>query len=147
MSDIILKRQILTDCSTIGTLDVFGEKVCTLEDTRREHKVWGETRIPAGRYKIELRNEGGMTQRYAARFPDIHRGMLWLQNVPMFEYVYIHIGNTPEDTEGCILVGLAHDDDRIISSKAAYRKIYPLILEAIEAGDCHIVILDEDTEP
>lgn len=144
MAHIILQRRTTNDACTIGKLSVFGETVWTLEDPRREHKVWGETRIPAGRYKLELRNEGGMTQRYAARFPNMHRGMLWLRHVPMFEWVYIHIGNTARDTEGCILVGLGRDDDRIVSSRVAYEKIYPPIMEAIQDGGCTIVIRDED---
>lgn len=76
----------------------------TLEDEHRDVKVPGETRIPAGRYEIKLRTEGGMHQRYATKHT-WHRGMLWLQNVPGFEWIYIHPGNTDDHTEGCILVG------------------------------------------
>lgn len=144
MAHITLRRQTSNDECTIGKLTVFGETVWTLEDAQREHKVWGETRIPAGKYKLELRNDGGMTQRYAARFPNMHRGMIWLRHVPMFEWVYIHIGNTAKDTEGCILVGLGRDGNRIANSKAAYEKIYPMIQEAIEDGGCSINIYDED---
>lgn len=144
---ITLRRLTLTERSTIGRMNVFGTEVWTLEDTRREHKVFGETRIPAGRYRLELRNEGGMTARYAARFPDMHRGMVWLQDVPMFDYVYIHIGNGPEHTEGCILVGLGRDTDWIVSSAAAYRRIYPEIVEAIdEGGPVYLDITDEGEE-
>lgn len=143
-SEITLQRSILTDRSTIGRLDVFGEAVWTLEDTKRAHKVAGETRIPAGRYRLELRNQGGMNGRYARRFPDMHRGMIWLRHVPEFEWIYIHPGNTAADTLGCPLVGLARDEDRIISSVAAYRRIYPPIVEAIENSGCYITIHDED---
>lgn len=143
MTKITLKRRTLTPESTIGILEVFGEAVCTMEDTKRPHKVFGETRIPAGCYRLELRNEGGMTQRYAARFPNMHQGMIWLRRVPMFEHVYIHIGNWARDTEGCILVGLACDKDMLLKSKAAYQLIYPLIVEAIENDGCCIVIEDE----
>ena len=31
----------------------------TLEDQHRETKVWGDTRIPAGTYRITLRTVGG----------------------------------------------------------------------------------------
>jgi len=144
MSSIKLKRKTDSGKSTIGVLTVFGSAVWVLEDPRREHKVHGETRIPAGRYKLALRNEGGMTQRYAKRFPKMHKGMIWLLDVPMFEWVYLHIGNYPEDTEGCLLVGLTKGQDMVLASKAAYQKVYPLIAEAIEAGDCWINIEDED---
>ena len=73
--------------STIGRLCI-GEGITehhfcyTLEDQRQVKKVKGETRIPAGTYEIKLRTVGGFTKRYEQRFPDMHRGMLWLQDVP-----------------------------------------------------------------
>lgn len=109
----------------------------TLEDEMRLVKVKGETRIPSGRYEILLRNEGGMTKRYKERFPKIHKGMLWLQDVPNFEYVYIHTGNTDDHTEGCILVGDSIDYRKGWngSSKNAYENIYPLIAHELMVGN------------
>ena len=46
----------------------------TLEDEYRERKVKGETRIPAGEYAITLRDYGGFHNRYAGRFPEMHKG-------------------------------------------------------------------------
>jgi hypothetical protein len=143
MSEITLQRKTLTDTSTIGELDVFGLKVYTLEDTKQAHKIWGETRIPAGSYNIDLRSEGGMTQRYGARYPEIHVGMLWLRHVPLFEFIYIHVGNSAADTNGCILVGMRRGDDRIYESRDAYRMIYPKIVGAIDNGGCRILVKDE----
>jgi hypothetical protein len=144
MSEVItLQRRRQTGGCTLGVMDVFGKKIWTLEDPRRKHKVHGETRIPAGRYKLELRNEGGMTQRYARRFPDMHQGMIWLREVEFFEWVYIHIGNRASDTEGCILVGMKHGSNVIYQSKMAYELIYPKITEAINQGGCFIEIHDE----
>ena len=52
----------------------------TLEDEYRDEKVSGETRIPKGVYQLGLRTIGGYTQRYAKKFPDMHKGYtLWLQ--------------------------------------------------------------------
>jgi len=67
--------------STSGLLfeitDVGRKFLCyTLEDERRVLKVKGETRVPAGTYKIELRKEGGFHARYDKKYPGIHRGML-----------------------------------------------------------------------
>ena len=144
METIVLTRDKTTPVSTIGELDVFGTKVYTLEDTKRAHKVFGETRIPAGTYRLVLRNEGGMTQRYKARFPEMHKGMIWLEDVPMFEWVYIHIGNSAQDTEGCILVGMKSGDNHIYASKDAYKLIYPKIVAAINGLGCQIEVRDED---
>ena len=146
--EIYLKRVHNERGFTLGVLDVFGEAVWTLEDGHREHKVAGETRIPAGRYWLDLRTSGGMAPRYARRFPDFHRGMIWLRHVPEFEFVYIHPGNTAADTLGCILVGLAADPDeeRLVSSVAAYRRVYPPIAEAIQERGCWLTVEDSAHE-
>jgi hypothetical protein len=124
--------------STIGTLSINGTFECfTLEDTHNEPKVYGKTRIPSGKYEIKLRNEGGMTQRYAKRF-DLHKGMLWLQNVENFEWVYIHVGNDEEDTDGCILVGQscsARKQQNISGSVFAYTDLYERVIDAIERSE------------
>jgi hypothetical protein len=78
--------------------------------------------------------------------PDFHKGMLWLQDVPDFEDVYMHIGNYPRDTEGCILVGTSAGSDEINSSTAFYTQFYPPIAAAILAGDDVVVdVKDIDT--
>ena len=96
--------------STHGLLfentDIGRKFLCyTLEDEARALKVKGETRIPAGVYKIELRAEGGFHSRYAKKYPGIHQGMLHVTDVPGFEWILIHTGNTDEHTAGCLLVG------------------------------------------
>jgi hypothetical protein len=113
----------------------------TLEDEHRDEKVSGETRVPAGRYMLTLRTVGGFHSRYKKKFPDIHKGMLWVTEVPGFEYILIHIGNTDEDTAGCLLVGdtqkvnFGDSDGFIGSSVPAYKRIYPEIAEAISSGE------------
>ena len=108
----------------------------TLEDPYQEKKIYGNTRIPNGRYKIELREEGGMHKTYSYKYADIHRGMLWLKDVPEFEYIYIHVLNTTNETKGCIGVGNGVPRDNQISrSRFAYQIIYPLIAEAILLGE------------
>lgn len=135
---LTLTRIKMTPGVTLGALYLDTEFACwTLEDPVRPpgEKIPGNTAIPYGHYDIHLRPEGGMHVRYAQRFPQMHRGMLWLQNVPNFEWVYMHIGNTVRDTEGCILVGLHVYDalgSQIAYSESAYTRIYPRIAEAIE---------------
>jgi len=112
--------------------------VCyTIEDEHRDEKKYGETRIPAGTYKIKLRKEGGYHQKYSKRFPKIHRGMLHITDVPNFEYILIHCGNTDEHTAGCLLVGDSQENNQINEngfigkSTQAYKRIYPRIAEAL----------------
>ena len=121
---LLLNRQRNTTNSTGGTLSVDGEiSYFTCEDEYREVKVPGKTRIPEGTYKVLLRDEGGMTKRYAEKLA-WHKGMLHLQDVEGFEWVYIHIGNTDDHTSGCILVGLGalwRDDCTVTHSEEAYK--------------------------
>ncbi len=110
-----------------------------LEDQANEPKIPGETRIPAGRYRIKFRDEGGMIVRYKARF-HWHRGMLWLQDVPDFEWVYIHVGNKDDDTDGCLLCGDGQvsnviERGQVTSSVSAYRRLYEHITMALDAGE------------
>jgi len=122
--------------STLGGVVVDGRFVCfTLEDESREVKLAGETRIPAGTYRLALRTVGRMHEKYASKFVD-HRGMLVLLGVPNFEYVLIHIGNTDRDSAGCILVGdsaMAHGELGL--STQAYRRLYAQVSTAILAGE------------
>ena len=118
--------------------------MATLEDPLRPVKIDGISAIPAGTYELKLRNEGTKTKHYAKKFPDMHKGMIWLQNVPGFTYVYIHIGNYPTDTEGCILVGMRAKQRMIQSSTDAYKRIYPKIAKMIETEGCQLIIRDDN---
>ena len=114
----------------------------TLEDEYRDEKIKGETRIPSGTYKITLRTVGGFHGRYEKKYGGMHKGMLWVRDVPNFEYILIHTGNTDEHTAGCLLVGDTQQQN-ITKSKSgfigasvdAYKRIYPSIASAIERGD------------
>jgi len=135
--------------STLGALFKLGtdEKgvthkfLCfTLEDEHREKKVMHDTRIPAGRYRITLRTVGGFHAKTLAKYgAGFHKGMLWVRDVPGFEYILIHTGNTDDHTSGCILVGDSSQqnltkDGFIGASGDAYKRIYPAIAAALEAG-------------
>ena len=113
----------------------------TLEDEYRDTKKYAETRIPAGKYNITLREEGGYHAKYSKRFSDIHKGMLWVRHVPNFEYILIHCGNTDEQTAGCLLLGdsqqnnIITKDGFIGSSTQAYKRVYPIIAEELDRGN------------
>jgi hypothetical protein len=112
----------------------------TIEDEQRDVKVWGETRIPAGTYQLELRTEGGFHNRYKSRYGDWHKGMIWVKDVPGFEYILWHTGNTDENTAGCLLLGNSQEsnivkkDGFVGASRDAYKFVYPRVVAAIESG-------------
>ncbi len=138
--DIDIVRYNSQDDFTDGMLFINGEfQVHTLEDEFRTNKVFGETRIPKGRYKVELRTEGGFHERYLNKYgKDFHKGMLHVVDVPNFKYILIHVGNDDDDTAGCLLVGMTNSADDapfIGGSVQAYKKIYPLVRDAILKGE------------
>jgi hypothetical protein len=152
----------LDDCTTMAF---------TIEDEHREKKVKHETRIPAGVYKIALRNEGGYSAKYQKRFSDPsskhfmgedwHKGMLCVFNAPnwkiedpndddVWQYILIHCGNDDDDTSGCILVGESavlnkyRENGSIGNSVATYKKLYPVIRDALLSGeDVTLTVRDE----
>lgn len=117
---ITVKRLYKTENSTIGELLVDGLFECfTLEDKEREVKIKGETAIPKGTYKVII-NE---SNRFKRELP-------LLLNVPNFEGVRIHSGNTNHDTEGCILVGQSRNKNYIGQSRKAFEKLFKKMKKA-----------------
>jgi hypothetical protein len=122
---LTLIRDQSTDRSTAGVLSVNGEFECyTLEDVVRECKIHGETAIPAGEYEVALT----MSPRFKRILP-------LLLNVPNFDGIRIHPGNTDKDTEGCILVGESKTRDFIGSSRIAFMRLFNKLADAKEAGE------------
>ncbi|HIT81826.1 MAG TPA: hypothetical protein IAD09_06270 [Candidatus Caccoplasma merdavium] len=125
-----LVRRFKGDTYTIGSLSVNGEKFCdTLEDRVRdlaggEAKVPGETAIPEGRYKVIVN-----------RSPKFGRDLPRLLDVPMFEGVLIHRGNTAEDSAGCILVGENKVKGKVINSTPYEEKLVALCKAALAGGE------------
>tara|TARA_R110000744_G_scaffold69124_1_gene140409 strand:+ start:1196 stop:1690 length:495 start_codon:yes stop_codon:yes gene_type:complete len=125
----------------------------TLEDEYRKEKIMSETRVPAGTYNVTLRTEGGFYQNYTERFgSDFNKGMLWVRDVPGFEYILIHIGNTDENTSGCLLVGDTQNNNQITkdgfigSSTNNYKRIYPPIANVlVNGGFVFITYTDYDS--
>ena len=144
--NIELNRTVANAEATLGVVAVDGEVLCfSLEDQAQPSgKVAGETRVPAGIYPIRVRRHGGLHARYEKRF-DWHRGMLEIANVPEFTDVLIHIGNTDDDTAGCVLTGLMASLDppwKIQRSTDAYERLYRRAIDAAQRGDLVIAIRD-----
>ena len=136
----LIRTQFGSD-ATNGMIFLDGVFECfSLEDEYREQKIKGETCIPEGSYEVVLRKEGGFHERYSSRY-SFHKGMLWVKSVPNFEWILFHLGNTDENTAGCILVGDTQQDldvskDGFIGSSGnAYKKFYPKVAEVLENGE------------
>ena len=128
--------------ATNGILFINGVFECyTLEDEVRDIKVHSETAIPLGEYEIKLRTEGGFHSKYTTRYGAMHKGMLWLQDVPNFKWILIHTGNTDQHTAGCLLLGETQQDldkgkDGFVGGSGdAYKKAYPKIANSILNGE------------
>lgn len=145
---LLLRRVQFSAGATLGVLTTPFGTYATCEDTRRDHKIRGETCIAPGTYNIQLRTKSGMASAYRERYGADHAGMIWLQDVPEFEYIYIHTGNTPRDTDGCILIGEVLDlkAESIGRSRDAYQDFYPHIFAALEQGE-RVEITIEDLRP
>lgn len=147
--EIVVDRFISDKDTSVSRVSIDGKFECFgLEDEYREDKIPGETRIPAGTYKVDLRTEGGFHNRYGQRYGSSHKGMLHIRNVPNFTYILIHCGNTDEDTAGCLLVGSSANtvegDMSVSSSRVAYKKFYPKVCTAAGQGDLTITFIDND---
>lgn len=137
--------------STLGLLTVNGKKFSfVIEDEKREIKVKGETRIPAGIYHIKFRNElTPLTKKYRDKYSwfTYH---LELLNVPDFTNVYIHLGNFESSTAACQVVGNKAGFDnnnhfRNFESTDNFKRLYLLISDALNKGkEVSYEIIDRD---
>jgi hypothetical protein len=118
----------------------------TVEDEFRDVKVKHETRIPAGIYELTLRTEGGFHSRYLQRYgADWHKGMIYVNDVPNFEWILWHTGNDDSSTSGCLILGNSQTSNKVKpdgfvgSSRDAYTDVYPIVRDAILSGEKVIV--------
>lgn len=142
---------------TLSEMSINGKYACVgVEDAYNEKKIHGETRIPRGIYKVGKR----FSPKFSKYFmmcphtfeivgigdynPLIHKGyvqheLLWIMDIPGYQYVLIHWGNTAKDTEGCYIVGTRFSTFSAIkgvsASKQAYMTIYPKIMRALHSGE------------
>lgn len=140
--ELLLDRKYKLNGYTIGKLYIDGVYFCdTLEDTDRgltqeagpvvcrAKKRKGQTAIPTGRYRVTLDVQ-------SPRFSKVERykfckGYLpRLLNVPAYDGVLIHIGNYPQDTEGCILVGYNTVKGAVMNSTDTFKRLYAKLQKA-----------------
>ena len=123
---IKFKRLHFKETYTIGKCTVDGEYISdSIEDKVRvlnsiEDKVYGETAIPAGTYKADIY----FSKKFGYK-------VIRLFNVPFFEGIYVHKGNTAKDSHGCIIVGKNDKKGWVSNPTIAMNKL----IEALEGAD------------
>ena len=134
---LTLQRNPSAAGCTIGRLSVDGVQQCwTLEDVVRPVKIASQTAIPAGTYSVQVTH----SPRFGVRLP-------LLLNVPGFEGVRIHPGNTADDTEGCILVGQDRGKAAILRSRAAFAPLLAMIEAAQARGEAVTIVIKDAAAP
>lgn len=148
--ELRLRRIARRETYTIGRLYIDGERFCdTIEDKDRglrqdlplsvnkKRKVQNETAIPIGRYRVTLAVK---SQRLSKNHNyDFCNGYVpRLINVPAFEGILIHIGNTAKDSAGCLLVGENKQVGMVLNSTATFKRLYERLKAA--TGDIYITI-------
>lgn len=136
---ITLRRTFKGETYTIGKMYIDGEYFCdTIEDKDRgltqdmsssevaKIKVKYQTAIPTGTYKVTLKVQSPKFSQKSQY--DFCKGYLpRLIDVPGFEGILIHIGNTAEHSGGCILVGENKVKGQVINSTATFKKLYEIL--------------------
>ena len=145
--ELELRRIARRDTYTIGRLYIDGKYFCdTCEDKDRglrqdlpvsvnqARKVRGQTAIPTGRYRVTLGVKSpkySKKKQYAACNGYVPR----LINVPAFDGILIHIGNTAADSEGCILVGRNKKVGMVLESTNTFWQLYDRLQQADGRGE------------
>lgn len=139
--EILVERYSSGANDTLSNVYIDGVKECVaIEDEFRSVKVKGETRVDDGRYKLALRWSPKFSSEY-------NHEMIWVTDVPKFEYILVHWGNTDLDSDGCLIVGSyvgklkvkLTERRAVLSSRKAYLKFYNKVAPAIKRGeDCWI---------
>lgn len=148
--ELRLKRIARKSTYTIGKLSIDGVYFCdTLEDTDRglrqdmplavirATKRKGITAIPTGRYRVTL---GVQSPKFSKKaiYQFCNGYLPRLINVPGYEGVLIHVGNTDKDTEGCLLVGRNTQVGKVLESRKTFIALYDRLLGA--EGNIYITI-------
>lgn len=143
--ELLLRRIARRETYTIGHLYIDGRYFCdTIEDKDRglrqdmqpsvirATKRKGVTAIPTGRYRVTLDVESPKfsQKKYDKTYGFCGGYLPRLINVPGFDGVLIHVGNTARDTEGCLLVGKNTKVGKVLESRVTFVKLYERLKEA-----------------
>lgn len=145
--EITLRRIALRDTYTIGRLYINSRYFCdTCEDVVRdlnkdgdlndvgEGKVYAKTAIPYGRYEITMKVKSPKFSQKAA-YNWCGGYLPRLLNVPHFEGILIHAGNSADSSAGCLIVGENKIKGQVINSMATLKKLVPILKRASDSGE------------
>ena len=142
--EILVRRIAKRPTYTIGRMYIDGKYVCdTLEDTDRglkqsmsleeikKKKIYGKTAIPTGTYKVTMdvvspkfKNKT-WAKPYGGKLPR-------LLDVPGYEGVLIHPGNTADSTNGCVLTGINSVVGKVMNSQATFKKVMAILTKGAD---------------
>lgn len=142
--EILVRRIAKRPTYTIGRMYIDGKYVCdTLEDTDRglkqsmsleeikKKKIYGKTAIPTGTYKVTMDvvspkfKNRAWAKPYGGKLPR-------LLDVPGYEGVLIHPGNTAEDSTACLLVGINSVVGKVMNSQATFKKVMAILTKGTD---------------
>ncbi|WP_442899568.1 DUF5675 family protein [Eubacterium ventriosum] len=90
--------------------------------------------MPTGTYKVTLDIVSPKFSKYK-QYKFCNGKLPRLLDIPGFDGILIHIGNTEEDTDGCLLVGKNNVVGKVIESTVTFKALYDKMQEAIENGE------------
>lgn len=145
--ELKLKRIACKPQYSIGRLYVDGAYFCdTIEDKDRglddsmteqaikSKKVYSETAIPTGTYRVTM-NVQSPKFKHRAAYAFCKGYLPRLLNVKGFDGILIHIGNTQNNSAGCILVGENKVVGQVINSTETFKKLYAVLDAANKRGE------------
>lgn len=147
--NILVKRVAKKASYTIGKMYINGVYFCdTCEDTDRgltqymslaeikRKKIYSRTAIPTGTYNVTM---NVISPRFSKR--DFYKKncdggrVPRLLNVPGFDGVLIHVGNSAADSNGCLLVGKNSQVGKVLNSTNTFLALYKKLKEASLKGE------------
>lgn len=138
--NLLLKRDVFANTFTLGSLLVDGkhlgftceDKDRTLEDDKdndgnpvdKGEKVYGETAIPRGKYKVVL----SFSHRFQKVMPEV-------LSVPGFSGIRIHGGNRASNSLGCPLLGAQRISDGVANCAGVNARLIEMMQQAEDRGE------------
>ena len=121
---------------TFGTLQAGDFSCCTVERPWLQN-ARGRSCVPAGEYKLKLRNSGVVSRTSRGR----HTQGWELTDVPNRTYIMVHIANVVSEVQGCIAVGhrfgVVNNKWAVMNSRSAFDRL----MDVLSYEDEHTILI------